>query len=194
MKKRYRIAAALLALALLAGCSNPGGGTSSEGGSSSETTSASESSGETSQVAAEPGEVTLPLVDEKTTLTMWTPMDSNSSAIIDSMGDSEFFKELEERTNVHIEFDHPAVGNETQAFNLMISSGELPDMIKTSAGYEYPDGLDAAVNDGYFMDLTELAPSICPTTLRLWRCTLSMMKISAAPVIPMRVVWLPSLR
>lgn len=165
MKKRYRIAAALLALALLAGCSNPGGGTSSEGGSSSETTSASESSGETSQVAAEPGEVTLPLVDEKTTLTMWTPMDSNSSAIIDSMGDSEFFKELEERTNVHIEFDHPAVGNETQAFNLMISSGELPDMIKTSAGCEYPDGLDAAVNDGYFMDLTELAPQYLPNYL-----------------------------
>ena len=89
-------------------------------------------------------------------------MDVSAVNLVDSLADTDFFQNLEERTNVHIEFQHPAVGDEASSFNLMISSGELPDMITNSSGYIYPDGLDAAVDDGYYLDLTDLLSKYAP--------------------------------
>ena len=48
----------------------------------------------------------------------------------------------------------------------MIAGGELPDMIKNGSGYMYPDGLDAAVEDGYYMDITNLLPQYAPNYLK----------------------------
>lgn len=171
MKKRFRILAALLALALLAGCGDSSGSSNSSSGADSSASgsdssvTSSDTGDESSESAAQAGEVTLPISDETVTVTMWTPMDSNTMNIIDNMGESEFFQELEAKTNVHIEFDHPAIGNETTAFNLLIASGDLPDMIKNGSNYTYPDGLDAAVNDGYYLDLTDLAEEYLPNYL-----------------------------
>ncbi len=39
------------------------------------------------------------------------------------------FQLLEELTGCHVEWIHPAVGAEAEKFNLLIASGELPDMI-----------------------------------------------------------------
>lgn len=108
----------------------------------------------------------LPICEEKTTISIWVPMSSNVTNIVDNIGDTAFFKALEERTNVHVEFQHPSAGGEAQAFNLLISSGELPDMVMCSAAYPYPGGFDQAVADGYFMDLTDLIPKYCPNYLK----------------------------
>ena len=107
----------------------------------------------------------LPLCEEKTTISIWVPMSSNIANQVDNIGQTAFFKELEERTNVHVEFQHPSTGGEAQAFNLMINSGVLPDMIVTSDTYPYPGGLDQAVEDGYYLDLTDLIPEYCPNYL-----------------------------
>ena len=108
----------------------------------------------------------LPLCEEKTTLTLWVGISSNVANVVDNMADTAFFRELEERTNVHIEFQHPSSGGEAQAFNLMISSNDLPDMIRCSDSYPYPGGMDQAVEDGYFLDLTDLVPQYCPNFLK----------------------------
>lgn len=98
-------------------------------------------------------EVSLPLCEEKTTLSMYIPLDANMATVISDYNENKFFQELEKRTNVHIDFQCPAVGEEVTAYNLMIASNELPDIICHN-GYHYSDGLDAAVEDGYYLDLT----------------------------------------
>ena len=143
----------VLLTGLLVGCSKSGQkentATLNEGSKSDST-----------EVAGSEGEVTLPLTDEPVTLRLWMPMDANFSAISSNYNDSEFFKELERRTGVHIEFETPAVGEESTAFNLMIASEELPDIICWAS--LYPEGLDAAVEDGYFLDLTPYIDTYMP--------------------------------
>ena len=98
-------------------------------------------------------ELSLPLTDEPVTLTVFAGLDSNLTGIVDDYNDNAFFQELEKRTGVHLEFVIPASGTEQEAYNLMIASGELTDII-THNGYNYPEGWDAAVDDGYYLDLT----------------------------------------
>ena len=158
--------ASLLALSSFTGCggNDSGSGSNSSGGGSSSTSTTSESgesSSETSGTAAEPGEVSLPIVDEKITITWFKGNDSNLTTLVDNWNETPFFQQLEEKTNIHIDFHHPATGNETTAYNLLFASGELPDMI-SHQNPGYPGGLDACIDDGYILDLTELVPQYCP--------------------------------
>lgn len=112
---------------------------------------AEEATTETTE-AVNPGEITLPLSDEKVTLTMYAgAMDTNLVTVAKDYNENFFFQELEKRTNVHIEFQTVPQGS-TDTFNLMIASGELPDLISSPSSYM--DGLDAGIDDGYYLDLT----------------------------------------
>lgn len=167
MKKGKQIEALLLSMLLLLAVFT---GCSSSGTESSETTksSTSEKAGDGSgteeqqeESAENTGEFKLPITEEKTTITVFTRNDANLSNIVDNFNETYFFQELEKRTNIHIDFDIPAVGNESQAFNLLIASDELPDMIANQRP-GYPGGLDAAIDDGYYLDLTDLVPKYAP--------------------------------
>lgn len=94
----------------------------------------------------------LPFTNEKVTLTMWAPMDGNFATTSGDYNDNEFFKELERRTGIHINFRTPATGEELSNFNLMIASGELADIIIRSD--QFSEGLDTAVEDKYYLDLS----------------------------------------
>lgn len=96
-------------------------------------------------------DVTFPL-EEPVTLSMFCLEDGT---------DNEFFKIMEERTNVKIEFITPS-NQETMAteYNLMIQSGgDLPDIIYHRY-FGYPGGLDQAVTDNVYVDLTPYVDSI----------------------------------
>lgn len=156
--------ASLLTLSTFTGCSGNDSSTSSstENGSSTVTESGGNESGtDSSSTETQAGEVTLPIVDEKITITWFAGLDSNLTALVDNMSDTPFFQELEEKTNIHIDFQHPAAGNETTAYNLLFASGDLPDMI-SHQNPGYPGGLDACIDDGYILDLTDLVPEYCP--------------------------------
>lgn len=162
MKTKFRVLSILLAtamlLSLLAGC----GAKAPVETKAPVDTTASEGNTQTSAGTASAEEdFHLPICDELTTVTLFTDMDSNLANLVNNLNETDFFKELERRTNVHIEFDIPASGGETAAFNLLFSSGELPDMIKNMRP-GYPGGLDAAVDDGFYMDLTDLIPKYAP--------------------------------
>ncbi len=110
-------------------------------------------------------ETKLPLTEEPVTFKIFYPSNATLMEIVSNPNETYFFQELEKRTNVHIEWDTPAAGQEATAYNLMIASGNLADIIyNTTAmnGARYPDGLDAAVTDGYFLDLTEMIPQYAP--------------------------------
>ncbi len=149
MKKMKKIIAITTLIAILAtngiGCSK----------NSSETTKNNvtpAAQGENISTDSESKGVTLPLSEEKITLTMYAgSMDTNLATVAKDYNENAFFQELEKRTNVHIEFQTVPQGS-TDAFNLMIASGELPDLIYGPGAYQ--DGMDAGIDDGIYLDLT----------------------------------------
>ncbi|MCR5254897.1 MAG: extracellular solute-binding protein [Acetatifactor sp.] len=153
--KCKKISALLLASAmvvgLLSGCGSASDSSTSVADDSTAKSSAPAQTEADENISA--NEVTLPLCEEKTTLKLFIPLDGNMATITSDYNENKFFQELEKRTNVHIEFMCPAIGEEPTAYNLMIASDELPDIIAHN-GYHYADGLDAAVDDGYYLDLT----------------------------------------
>lgn len=97
-------------------------------------------------------------LEEPITLTYYIVQNSAMSATMESYADVEFFKELEELTNVHIEWNHN-VGNEN--FALMMTGGELPDMINWPLG-NAAGGVAALLEDEIILNLTDLLPEHAP--------------------------------
>ena len=67
--------------------------------------------------------------DTQQTFTLWTPMDKAAGAVAD-WSENLVYQTMAELTNVSVEFLHPPVGGEKDAFNLMCASGDLPDAIQ----------------------------------------------------------------
>lgn len=149
----------IMLIGLMSGCSKSK--TENQGATDTQTVSTDSDAQEVTPAATQaPQGTKLPLTDEPVTLKIWMPMDGNFSASSSDYNDGAFFKELEARTGVHIEFETPAIGEEQTSFNLMIASGELPDIICYAGSY--PEGLDAAVEDGYYLDLTDYIDTYMP--------------------------------
>lgn len=98
--------ALLQSVVLLAGC-GANGSTSSGSSTSASSNTSSAASSVSSDTSAADTEVSLPLVDEKTTLTLWTPMDANAASIVDSLGDTEFFKSWKKKRMYILNFSIP---------------------------------------------------------------------------------------
>lgn len=94
-------------------------------------------------------------------VTYWSPFYPHYSQVGTSMNDAPFFKELTKRTGVEIEFIHPPVGQESANFNLMVASGELPDVIEYSF-LSYKGGPEKAIDDNVIMDITDLIAKKAP--------------------------------
>lgn len=160
---------ALLILSVFTACGGGGDESSSSqsGGNSSESAPAddSQASSDDDSSAPEAGEVQLPIVDEKIEIRWFAGMDSNLLNLVENMNETPFFQQLEEKTNIHIIFEHPSAGNETTAYNLLFASGDLPDLVSHS-NPGYPGGLDACIDDGYILDLTDLVPEYCPNYMK----------------------------
>ncbi|WP_322171059.1 extracellular solute-binding protein [Acutalibacter caecimuris] len=167
MKKFKRLMALVMALALalsVAACGNDGsssGQTSSAGSSEASGESSSAEGGESSGEAAQAGTVQLPLTTEPVTLTYWVYADENCAIMKEDYNDNEFYQEMEKRTGVHLEFELVAAADRQTNFNLMIASNQLTDLIYAGASY-YAQGLDAAIDDGYFLDLTDKVDEYMP--------------------------------
>lgn len=104
------IMTALVSLSMISGCGSKGSGDNNG------TTAVSSN-------ATEAG--TFPLSKDKITLKILAA----KSATEVSYSDMDCFKEYEKKTNVHIEWDNPPAENFTERYNLVMASGELPDMI-----------------------------------------------------------------
>lgn len=164
MKNAKKLVAMLLVLAMvlsLGACGN----NASNGSSASSQTSTTSDSGDSSTAeegnTAEPGEFKLPIVDEPVTLTYFNADDTNAAIITNDWNDNEFYQEMERRTGVHLDFETVSSADYQTNFNLMIASGKLADLIYVGASY-YAEGVDAAIDDGYFLDLTDKVEEYMP--------------------------------
>ncbi len=95
------------------------------------------------------------------TLTYWMELHSNVSLIAKNFGDIPFAKELEKRTGVKVKYIHPAAGQAREAFNLMLASGDLPDIIEYN-WYAIPGGPNSAINNGQILKLNPVIAKYAP--------------------------------
>jgi putative aldouronate transport system substrate-binding protein len=88
-------------------------------------------------------------------------MTSNLTGVVTNLGETDFYKNLEKKTGVHVEFIHPAAGQAKEAFSLMLASQDLPDCIEYSM-YQYPGGPQKAIDDGAVEPLNTLIDKYMP--------------------------------
>ncbi len=110
----------LLVASVFAGCGN-NGGSSSSGSSSTPVNSDSSSSDNTGVTMSAPGE--YPIVNEKVTYTVMAPQ---TNYILD-LQTNAYTQWLEEKTNVHIEYETVPEAALTEKVNLSLASSEIPD-------------------------------------------------------------------
>lgn len=151
------VPALILAAALLAGCG---------GNSPSPVSPQTDSQGQTPSQASPSGsaqaeESFYPVSKDKITVTYWVPLHNNAAKAVGNYGEIEYYKRLEELTNVHIEFTHPAAGQEKELFNLMIASRELPDIVEGGWG-NYGGSIYKAYDDGLIVSLNSLLDEYAP--------------------------------
>ena len=89
-------------------------------------------------------------------LTYWHPF---SSTYITSLDENIVMQEMEKITGIEVEFITPAAGHEDEAFNLMIASGDYPDLINSSS---YKGGGIKAVKDGVYLKLNDIIEKYAP--------------------------------
>ena len=158
MKRRNQILSLTLAGMMAAGCLTGCGSAASEAPAADSTVGTTE----TAQTAEGPVQAAYPLADGDKTLTVY--MKDATSGAVGNWENIKAFQVAAEKLGVTIEFIHPAVGSESDQFNLMIASGEYPDVIlwdfRSSAM-----GLDQLVDAGVLLDMNDLIRTYAPNYL-----------------------------
>jgi len=162
MKKKFlKLFSILITIALLlgilAGCTAGGDKQTSNDTRKTDNHQTADSSKDNDETKKEntSGKIT----DKPITLTYWM---SNQAYETDAtMGDTPFYKELEKQTGVHIEFLHPPQGQSGEQFNLMLASGDLPDMIEYT-WLKYPGGPEKAISDDIILPLNDIINKYAP--------------------------------
>lgn len=86
-------------------------------------------------------------------LTYWIPINGVVAQQVTSLNETEFAKKLIEETGIDVEFIHPPQGQEGEKFNVMMASGELPDIV--AWGLSGNEGPDEFIKNGYVFEMTE---------------------------------------
>lgn len=103
----------------------------------------------------------LPIVDEPIEYSCWF-MESPTMAGLTTLNENKFYQEIEKRTNLHIEFSHPAnFGEGFGQFAMSIASGDWPN---TYIGlyHTYGQGFDYYVDSNIILDLNPLIDEYAP--------------------------------
>ncbi len=161
-KNRFKKWSALLVAAVMGSVSLSGCAKSQMSAGESQTSmakSGAESTAE-STAAADNKEFSYPVKTDET-LTYWMELNANVSANYSNMGETNFSKKLQEQTGVKIEYQHPAVGQTTEQFNLLLSNKVLPDIIEYS-WVDYSGGPEKAIKDGVILPLNDVIDKYCP--------------------------------
>ena len=110
--------------------------------------------GKTDDLQLESGEVSYPLENGGGKLTVWRVLDPGVSQVAQSQNETELTKWVKEETGIDITFVHPPAGQDGEKFNLMLASGEMPDIVVYNLS-KSKEGAEALVNGGYIYRLEE---------------------------------------
>lgn len=101
--------------------------------------------------------------DEQKQFTLWCSMDKAAGAISD-WSENLVYKTMADLTNVTVDFLHPPVGGETDAFNLLVASGEYPDAIQYG-WLNVPGGPAKYIEDEVIIPLNNLLEEHAPNLM-----------------------------
>ena len=120
----------------------------------------SESDSEIAAVDASGTEVIGYPIEGNIVLDYYCRINPNAVSYIQSYDENIAYQLIQEKTGIDLNFIHPAMGQEQEQFNLMMVSGDLPDIIGDTDKYEGND--IAGVHDGIFADLAPYLEKYAP--------------------------------
>jgi putative aldouronate transport system substrate-binding protein len=109
---------------------------------------------------SKPGSVKYPVTNSSVKLKYWLPMSNRVIQYVSNYSELPVFQELQKRTGVSIQFINPSFGQEKEQFNIMIASGDLPDIIQNADFYA--GGLAKGYEDGVYIDLLQYIKKDAP--------------------------------
>lgn len=102
-------------------------------------------------------------IETDATLKWWSYRGGTAYGDYVSADEMPSIANYEKATGVDIEWEYVMSGQEKQQFNLMMASGELPDIISYYWTYnDIPAGPDKAIADGFLTSLNEYIPKYAP--------------------------------
>lgn len=100
-----------------------------------------------------------------TSLSWWMVINSGAANFISSYDENPAYALVQENTGIDIDFIHPTVGMEREQFNLLVASGDLPDIIQLPQTGYYDGGLKKMYEDGLIIELTPYLEANAPQYL-----------------------------
>lgn len=156
-RRSAAIFAAVLAMTAIGGCGNSSNNTETTTTKAAPTQAAT---GETTTTAEGTDAFTYPM-DGGKTVSYWMELNPNVAANFTNMSETKLGKGLQEATGITIDFQHPAVGQVTEQFNLLMSNKTLPDIIEYN-WLGYSGGPQKAIEDGVIISLNDVIDQYCP--------------------------------
>ncbi|CAI6079481.1 extracellular solute-binding protein [Cohnella sp. JJ-181] len=157
---QYTLVSATLLAVLAAGCSNSNNNNNNNASGTATTSPASTAAG-TAQDKPTAAEVKYPA-----SLTYWVQMNGNAGAIMKTYNEMAAYKEIEKKTGTKVEFQHPPTGQEKDQFNIMLASGNLPDVVEynfgSTVGLSASQSPDALIKGNQLLRLNELIEQYAP--------------------------------
>ncbi|NBD28123.1 extracellular solute-binding protein [Paenibacillus sp. T1] len=96
-----------------------------------------------------------------TALTYWAELNGNAASAKQRFRDVPFFQEWQRETGVNLTFIQPPANQAKEAINVLLASGELPDMIEYDWS-NFPGGPEKAIKDGYILRLNDAIDRYAP--------------------------------
>lgn len=78
------------------------------------------------------------------------------------MNEKMVFIEYEKMTNVHVDWTAISMMNASEQYQLLLATGDYPDLIFSYGGYVSNASYETAVEDDILLDLTDIIPEYCP--------------------------------
>ena len=94
-------------------------------------------------------------------LTYWAELNGNAGSIVPTFQQVPFFREWQRQTGVELTFIQPPANQARESLNVLLASGDLPDMIEFEWD-TFPGGPDKAIADGYILRLNDAIEKYAP--------------------------------
>ena len=157
MKKRLVLAMmAAMAVSMFAGCGT--GNEDNSSGSSNNQESVSNAETDQTETKEDINGLVLPLTDEKKELEVWIVY---NGTLVEDPNDSAGVQQMEERTNVHVNWLGYTTSEMPEKYSIMLSSGDYPDIV-FPGNNAYPGGIMAGIEDGVIYDMVDLIADEMP--------------------------------
>jgi putative aldouronate transport system substrate-binding protein len=102
----------------------------------------------------------LPLTTEDVSYTLWLTVPPNMGTLFSNgMADHPVFQKAEEFTGIHIDFLEQSAESASEKFNLMLVSGDYPDLVN---GMDFTGGNDLAVESDFAVNIADYIADYAP--------------------------------